>query len=50
MDGVGGLLVDGQVLFAGLLDRNREDVGLALVAQVGQAGPPVGDPLADAYQ
>ena len=47
MDGVERLLVDGQVLTFGFLERDGEDVGRALVAQVGQAGAAVGDPGGD---
>ena len=40
MDGVVGLLVDGQLTVFWLLERNREGLWLAFVAQVGQRGAP----------
>jgi hypothetical protein len=43
MDGVEGLLVDGQLPALGLLERDLEDLGLALVAEVGQAQLAVAD-------
>ena len=47
MDGVVGLLVDGQLAVGGFLDRDAEQIGLAFVAQVGQAEVAVGAPGGD---
>jgi len=47
VDGVVGLLVDGQLAAGGFLDRDAEQVGLAFVAQVGQAELAVVDPGGD---
>jgi hypothetical protein len=47
VDGVVRLLISGQVLAAGFLDRDGEEVGRALVAQISQGGQLVGDPLGD---
>jgi len=44
VDGVVGLLVTGQVAAGGLLDRDAEGLGLAFVAEVGQAELAVVDP------
>ena len=45
VDGVVGLLVDGQLAVGGLLDRDAQQVGLAFVAQLGQAELAVVDPV-----
>ena len=44
VDGVVALLVDGQILAGGLLDRDLEGVGFAFVAEVGQGRSTVVDP------